>query len=87
MVAATAETSNIKLVIILSAVMLMCNECTYFYIQQVVFLADEGDKKAGPSIGQWRKPQIKPNRMSDDKTEVPPLELLHARKQQKQVST
>ena len=49
--------------------------------------ADENERKSSTSIGQWRKPQIKPNRMSDDKTEVPPLELLHARKQQKQVTT
>lgn len=38
------------------------------------------------AIGQWRKPQIKPNRMVDQlSTGIPPLETLHARKQQKQV--
>ena len=52
-----------------------------------ILAADENERKSNTSIGQWRKPQIKPNRMSDDKTEVPPLELLHARKQQKQVTT
>ena len=52
-----------------------------------ILAADENERKSSTSIGQWRKPQIKPNRMSDDKTEVPPLELLHARKQQKQVTT
>ena len=63
--------------------LLICSEVVFLYV-----VAEENGKKSGVVIGQWRKPQIKPNRMMDQVTEdIPSLELLHARKQQKQVDS